>query len=817
MKKNVQNVLSFFIANNCLCFVIKDETKLNEKENLNITIGKKKYSAVFIEKNYNLYFFQVDIEFGKPFSGELIIDGKKVRVEYQHFNKIGTIFSNGMYYNLTIKNNKLAIKKTQNTKVVNKILAFNIIQTSDKTSFFVPEIFNQELKNYKLVYKKRKEQVYFDIDIKRDFSGNVSYQTNEIVDEKATFVRGDFFYVDKDSCSSRRLAFGSTLNEYTNGRYSSLVRLKNDKRISVYQTKNHEVSFVVADEEKIINEASDIYIGLHRVNLNKNGVLKISINISGDFDKEKVNMYLRLRNSGKNQEKSNSFILSKIEKHRYYFEANLLNYDWEPLYWDFLVATITKEGNTLISKISNDSIKNKIKLQYFTLKNEVVTEHDFLMFPYITADEKLSLAYREKGEYETVNEKNNEKIAYILAFLFGWVHKKRHIWIIHEKFSKTAQDNSFYFFKYCLEEKKRNVYFVLDKNSSDREQIKGMENRVLDFMSIKHLYFLIISKMIISSEAKGHGYAWRVAKGIIRPIINQKPFVFLQHGVIGFKRVDGAFKANGMNHANLFMTSSEWEKEIVMKELGYSESEVVVTGLSRWDEIHRNPPKKKNQILYMPTWRNWLEEVSDDVFIESNYYKNILSVINSKEIRKALQQRQIEMVLYVHPKFSQFMDLLSHNPSDFKILNISDEKLNKVLGESIAVITDYSSISWEALYQKIPVIFYQFDLDEYLYHQGTYLDFKNIEFGKYVTTEQEIAKEIIEFNEELTISTNSKYFKNIDTLNCKRILTEIEKFDSNNKYREELLYKLKRNPVVRTIWRKIKKNVGEYHERKSKR
>lgn len=806
MKTNVQNVLSFFIANNCLCFVIKDETKLNEKENLNITIGKKKYSAVYIEKNYNLYFFQVDIEFGKPFSGELIIDGKKIRVEHQHFNKLGTIFSNGMYYNLTIKNNKLAIKKTQNTKVVNKILAFNIIQTCDKTSFFIPEIYNQELENYKLVYKKRKEQVYFDIDIKRDFSGNVSYQTNEIVDEKATFVRGDFFYVDKYNGSSRRLFWGDCLKQVKDTRYTSPVPLKSGKSISLYETKNHQMSFVVSDEEKIINESSDTYAELHRVKLSKDGRFLVSVNISGECNVEQIELLIKQRKII--DDKATIIILMPIkkQKNRYYFEVNLLNCNWKPLYWDCLVNLKTIEGKSITLKISNNSVINKINLQYFTSRNEITTEDNFLLFPYITADEKLSVAYREKGNYESKKYRTNEKIAYILSLLFGWFHKQQKIWIIHEKFSSSAQDNSFYFFKHCYEnERRRNVYFVLDKTSSDRDYVKGMEDRVVDFMSIKHLYILIVSKLIISSEAKGHGYAWRVSKGVIRPIINQKEFVFLQHGVIGFKRVDGAFKANGMNHANLFVTSAEWEKKIVLEELGYAESEVIVTGLARWDEIHRNPPKKKQQILYMPTWRNWLEEVSDKEFVESDYYRAIISVIKSEKIQHALKRKNLEMIFYVHPKFNQFIELLVNQDGYIKVSNLEDNKLNKVLGESIAVITDYSSIAWEALYQNIPVLFYQFDLEEYMLQQGSYIDFNKVNFGRRISQETEISQAIIKFEQNNYSEISSNYFSDVDMRNSERILNAIDEYCCANRYKEKTMYKLKRNPIVRTMWRKLKK------------
>ena len=53
--------------------------------------------------------------------------------------------------------------------------------------------------------------------------------------------------------------------------------------------------------------------------------------------------------------------------------------------------------------------------------------------------------------------------------LFNPLFKKRHIWLIYEKYCISAQDNGFYFFQYCMKhlpaEEKKNIFFILDKSS----------------------------------------------------------------------------------------------------------------------------------------------------------------------------------------------------------------------------------------------------------------------------------------------------------------------------------------------------------------
>src|SRR6185312_10551512 len=107
------------------------------------------------------------------------------------------------------------------------------------------------------------------------------------------------------------------------------------------------------------------------------------------------------------------------------------------------------------------------------------------------------------------------------------------------------------------------------KESEDYSHVLPYKKRVVHFMSVKHLFLLLVAKRIVASEAKGHGFAWRVSRGLIKPRLNQKKFIFLQHGVLGLKKIDNTFKANGFNHADLFVGSSDFEKNIIHEHLGY--------------------------------------------------------------------------------------------------------------------------------------------------------------------------------------------------------------------------------------------------------
>ena len=54
------------------------------------------------------------------------------------------------------------------------------------------------------------------------------------------------------------------------------------------------------------------------------------------------------------------------------------------------------------------------------------------------------------------------------------------------------------------------------------------------------------------------------------------------------------------------------------------------------------------------------------------------------------------------------------------------------------LITDYSSVCWDVLYQDKPTLFYQFDLDKYNEAHGSYIDMKTELFGDRAETEEQL-------------------------------------------------------------------------------
>lgn len=610
-------------------------------------------------------------------------------------------------------------------------------------------------------------------------------------------IRADFqIPIEFDSGRIGFYYLGNFLEE--KGKYYSMSWRETKSYFeSIYITMDGKLAYVLNNQQQILNESLHIKAPLLEKFKMKEQWLFLSVSFSKleDFDDMGIHIHLRKTEDWDSKIISPSSSIIKEDRVFQTYKIDLEKYDWEQFYQDFYVVFQNKEGQKFFKRLKNKKKKLKWRLRYSLNSNQYVFPYsseidgNYMIFPYITQSGDLSLSYRPQGKFETKQYKRNEKLA-VLQFLFTWWRPDlKHLWLTHEKYSETAQDNSYYFFKYMYENHpEQKLFYVIDTESADYKRLKGMEDRVLPFMSRKHLYYLLFASLIVASESKGHGFSWRTSKGIVRQMLDYKPFVFLQHGVLGLKKIDNTFSAFGLNKAALFTTSSEFEKQIVMDYLGYREKNVVVTGLPRWDNLNHGEDNKNNTILIMPTWRNWLEEVEDKVFIESEYFKTYNSLISSKKLLDYLEKNDLNANFYLHPKFIQYSHLFNQADKRVNIIYFGDQPVNQLIQQATFLVTDYSSVAWEALYQSIPTVFYQFDQEQYLEEQGAYMDLKKDLFGPLAFNEDElIAKmeQVIHGDPELLEKmrlSQQQYFYAIDHDNSKRAYQNIEK----NKERIEI-------------------------------
>ena len=316
--------------------------------------------------------------------------------------------------------------------------------------------------------------------------------------------------------------------------------------------------------------------------------------------------------------------------------------------------------------------------------------------------------------------------------------KNKPIWIINDK-QDYAGDNGEYFFRYLINKNPKEIdfYYTIKKDCFDYNRLKKFGN-ILDLGSIKYLDIFLQSDKIISSVSDN----W-----VTNPFGNDQKYIkdllhfdliFIKNGII---KDDLSNILNRINkNFDLLLSSSKKEyKSFLSSQYGYSRGNVILTGLSRYDNLKENIHKitKEKLILITPTWRNFIRGTIDlithksiysDNFKTTKFYKFYNDFINDEKLHLNMEKFNYTGILCLHPYFSeQSKDFLTN-----KFFSIRGKcNFQEYLPRASLFVTDYSSIFFDFAYLKKPVIYSQFDIDEfrrYHYHKG-YFDYIKDGFG----------------------------------------------------------------------------------------
>ncbi len=376
-------------------------------------------------------------------------------------------------------------------------------------------------------------------------------------------------------------------------------------------------------------------------------------------------------------------------------------------------------------------------------------------------------------------------IAIPFAIIFSFF--KKDIWLICES-EKEARDNGYWFYKYiCDNHPEIDVIYAIDKKSPDYMKVCNL-GKTCEFGTVRHWIYYLIAKYNISTQKGGKPNAAICYVLEIYGILKNKR-IFLQHGIT-YNDAEWLYYQN--TKMRLFVCGAKPEYEYVKQRFGYPSGYVKYLGFPRFDNLINTPKTNlKKRIIVMPTWREWLvihtkmSEISnyDGNFKNTDYYKYWKALLENKELHNLLERYETELLFFPHRNMQPFLSNFSTCNQNIKIASWEDYDVQDLLINSDLMITDYSSVFFDYAYLKKPIIFYQFDYQEFRegqYKEG-YFDFDRQELGKVCYSLQKLLYEI-----ENVMKNNfvleEKYIKNMgdffalnDNKNSERIFNEIQK------------------------------------------
>lgn len=347
--------------------------------------------------------------------------------------------------------------------------------------------------------------------------------------------------------------------------------------------------------------------------------------------------------------------------------------------------------------------------------------------------------------------------------------------LLGEKAGKQARDNGFFFFEHRISQGYKNTYFVYTHENIDINKIKKYKENILLKDSRKHISTFHKADYLLLND----GYLDVFPTTGKSPLSKGwSPIIYLQHGIISYKKVH-FYKGHYNGRIRSFITSLFSEKNIVsqilqpkkdinqtkklvlkykiphfngytskedlknfysfilekyyrdknsvdaedlqtlkrlINNIGFLDTRVVNAGLSRHKNLS-NIKKTNKNILFFFTWREeWTVAGPQNSFLEI-----IKSIKNSKSLMEYAKRKKLNIAFYLHEKVLHLKDDINSLFNN-DILFVGQEDFSEVLSDTAICVTDYSSISFEFNLLKTPVIFLQFDYDQYKFERGHFLD-----------------------------------------------------------------------------------------------
>lgn len=361
-----------------------------------------------------------------------------------------------------------------------------------------------------------------------------------------------------------------------------------------------------------------------------------------------------------------------------------------------------------------DSIPSRILYSIWDLKKgknrnrEVYLSDGTAMYFRQSKGNALWVTVRKENPYDTEEGQSLIRKAYRKSLFC-----KKDFILMYEKECERYEESASVLFEKLIDLGYDNVYYVVNFDNPRIQRLdEKYKRRLVEKGSFEHIVRFFACETIISSETTEHALQLRIANKKVRDKLENPnlKYVFLQHGVMYMVSLNSELRVgfrNSPHKVHRVVVSSEAEALHFTTLGGMKRDNLYITGLAKFDRSIRN--SDADRIVIMPTWRRWEHNMARKNIEETGYYKLVRTMYDAvpDELKK-------KTVILPHPLMAEmFKD--ETDMKDRILLNVSYEE---VLRTCDILITDYSSIAYDAFYRGAKVIFCWQDKDECMEHYG---------------------------------------------------------------------------------------------------
>ncbi|HKT55929.1 MAG TPA: glycosyltransferase [Microbacterium sp.] len=312
----------------------------------------------------------------------------------------------------------------------------------------------------------------------------------------------------------------------------------------------------------------------------------------------------------------------------------------------------------------------------------------------------------------------------------GRARRFEHAWILMDKL-RNAGDSAEYLYRSVREQAPDvNAWFVVNRDSPDWTRLRRDGFRLIAYGTLAHRAMLREADVLISTHLDAE-MTNPMPKRLYRGDVVPWRYVYLQHGVM---QHDLSHWFNRKPIDLLTTASVDEHQSIVEDGSSYllTTKQARLTGFPRHDEVARlaakADPAKRDIVLFAPTWRHSM--LADkaahgemrsflEPFEQTEFARNWLALINDPGLSEIARQAGARLVFLPHPNFRTQIDPKLMAPGVELMTSVDD--VHELLTRCRSVVTDYSSIFFEAALAGADVSYFQFDFEAFLKGGHTYV------------------------------------------------------------------------------------------------
>jgi glycosyltransferase involved in cell wall biosynthesis len=322
-------------------------------------------------------------------------------------------------------------------------------------------------------------------------------------------------------------------------------------------------------------------------------------------------------------------------------------------------------------------------------------------------------------------------------------------WVLMDRIHDAGDSGEVLFRHLRAHEPDVNAWFVLEKGTPDWRRLvrDGFRDRLVAHGSLRWRLLMANAAHLASSHADEAVSSPPAILEFTRP---RWRFTFLQHGVIkddlsawlNPKEIDTFVTSTAAEHASIAGDHTPYV---------FTTREVQLTGLPRFDRLREVTARvtDRDLLLVAPTWRNELvpqvstavqrRDLEIDRLLASDFVQRWRQFLTDPGLQAAAEAHGVRVGFLPHPNLQP---VLPHLDLPGHVQKLSyDGDVQELFARARVLVTDFSSVAFNAAYLDRPVVYFQFDEDVVLGggHVGRrgYFDYRRDGFGPVTVTPED--------------------------------------------------------------------------------